>query len=501
MTDTSVLKTQVMRGVAWASVTRIAGQMLNWLMTLAVVRFLTPADYGLMAITMAVSGFLAAMSYVGFSDVLVQSRDPDRDAAQAYGLILLVNIACLAVLFAIAPVVAGFYRDPRLTPLLRFASLTFLLLGVGSLSRARLQRELALKQMSLIDMTSNVLGGAATILLAWRGFGVWALLDGVMLAEALRMTGFLIMAPTRHWPALPIRGQGRLLRMGSYRTAENVLWYFGMSIDIFVAGRMLGSDALGIYSLARTLASLPADKLSTVVKPIALPAFSRLQDDAEQALTYLGKSMRILALISFPIFLGVSAVSHDLVPAVLGPRWTAVATPLAILAAAMTMRLTGIFISPFLLGFGHFRASLENTCVMTALFGVCFTIGAHWGVHGVCIAAAVAYPLAFLFMVQRVSLVRRGHFWLLLRPLLRLGLAAALMYAAVTAVSWLLPDWMLPSGLLHSARLVVLVATGIVTYPVFALLFCRDVVAEAASVLHLDRWRWRGMRALGVAGE
>lgn len=501
MTDSSALKAQVVRGVAWASATRIGGQMLNWLMTLAVVRFLTPADYGLMAITMAVSGFLAAMSYVGFSDVLVQSRDPDRDAPQAYGLILLVNVACLAVLFGLAPVLAGFYRDPRLTPLLRFASLTFLLLGIASLSRARLQRELALKQMSLVDMTSNVLGGVTTILLAWQGFGVWALLDGVMLAEAARMTGFLIMAPVRHWPRLPTREQGRLLRMGSYRTMENVVWYFGTQIDILVAGRMLGSDALGIYSLARTLASLPVDKLSTVVKPVALPAFSRLQDDTDQALEYLGKSMRILALVSFPIFIGVSAVSHDLVPAVLGARWMPVATPLAILAAAMTMRLTGICLSPFLLGFGHFRASLENTCVIAALFGVCFVVGAHWGVLGVCIAAAVAYPAAFLFMVERVSLVRKGHFWTLVRPLLRPGLAAALMYVVVTAVSWLLPNWMLPAGLLHTARLVVLVATGAIAYPVLAMLLCRDVVAETASMLNLDRWRWRGRRALHVAGE
>lgn len=501
MTDTSVLKTQIVRGVAWASATRIAGQMLNWLMTLAVVRFLTPADYGLMAITMAVSGFLAAMSYVGFSDVLVQSRDPDRDAPQAYGLILLVNIACLAVLFALAPVLAGFYRDPRLTPLLRFASLTFLLLGVGSLSRARLQRELALKQMSLVDMTSNVLGGVVTILLAWQGFGVWALLDGVMLGEAVRTTGFLIMAPVRHWPALPTRSQRRLLRMGSYRTAENVLWYFGTQIDIFVAGRMLGSGALGVYSVARTLASLPVDRLSTVVKPIALPAFSRLQDDTDQALIYLGKAMRILALISFPVFLGVSAVSHDLVPVVLGPRWNSVATPLAILAAAMTMRLTGIFLAPFLLGFGHFRASLENTCVTTLLFIAAYVIGAHWGLLGVCVAAAIAYPLQFLLWATRISVVRRGHFWTLLRPLLRPGIAAALMYAAVMAVSWLLPNWMLPVGLLHTARLAILVATGLVAYPALAMLLCRDVVAEAASMLNLDRWHRRGRRALHVAGE
>jgi O-antigen/teichoic acid export membrane protein len=133
----------VLRGLAWASITRVSGQLLNWMMTLCVVRLLRPSDYGLMAITMAVTGFLTAMSYVGFSDVLVQSRDPgDDDAREAFGLVLLVNLAFFAMLFALAPLLAAFYHEPRLTPLLRVAGPGVILLGLGSLSRATLQRAL-----------------------------------------------------------------------------------------------------------------------------------------------------------------------------------------------------------------------------------------------------------------------------------------------------------------------------------------------------------------------
>jgi len=496
MADTAVLKAQVMRGVAWASATRIVGQMLNWVITLAVVRFLVPSDYGLMAITMAVTGFLAAMSYVGFSDVLVQSRDADAAASEAFGLILLANLAFLVILFVSAPALARFYHDPRLIPLLRVVSFSFILLAAASLSRAKLQRELALKQMSAVDMAGNLAGGLTTILLAWRGFGVWALLDGYMLAETVRTIGFLILAPTRHWPALPSRRQSGLMRLGSYRTAENVLWYFGTQIDILVAGRMLGSGALGIYSLARTLASMPIDKLAMVVKPVGLPAFARLQDDVDQALVYLGKSMRILALLSFPIFFGLSAVAHDMVPVLLGARWSGVATPLSILALAMMARPTGLFLAPFLLGLGRFRASLVNTIVSTLLFGAAYVTGVHWGLYGLCIGGAVAYPLQFLFLVKRISVVRRGCFWLLLRPLLRPALAALLMYVVVRAVSW-----GLPVSFSAPVRLGVLIGTGVVVYPASAYLICRDIVAEVISLLGLDRWHRRVLRPAGLAGE
>ncbi|MBV8614024.1 MAG: oligosaccharide flippase family protein [Acetobacteraceae bacterium] len=115
MAGADALKRQVLRGLAWASVTRATGQALNWAMTLCVVHLLRPSDYGLMAMTMALTGFLTAVSYVGFSDALVQSRAPSEDTArEAFGLILLVNAALVAVLFALAPLFAAFYHEPRL---------------------------------------------------------------------------------------------------------------------------------------------------------------------------------------------------------------------------------------------------------------------------------------------------------------------------------------------------------------------------------------------------
>ncbi len=494
MTDTAVLREQVVRGAAWASATRIAGQILNWLMTLAVVRFLRPADYGLMAITMAVTGFLGAMSYVGFADVLVQSRDAaDEHAREAFGLIILANLALLAILFAAAPLCAGFYHDPRLTPLLRVASLSFILLAAGSLSRASLQRALALRAMSAIDVGANVIAGLATILLAWRGFGVWSLLAGYLCAETLRTAGFWTLAPARHWPALPGRRQAGLLRSGTYRTTEHVVWYVSTQIDILLTGRLLGGGALGIYSLARTLAALPVDKLAMVVKPVGLPAFSRLQGDTEQAVFYLGKSMRVLALLSLPVFFGLSAVAPEFVGAVLGASWTGAATPLGILALGMATRPAGLFLSPFLLGLGHFRASLINTAACTLLLGVAYAIGVQWGLNGVCIAAAVAYPLQFLFLVHRVAVVRAGCFRMLLLPLLRPGVAALLMYVGVRAAAWNLPPELWPR-----TRLALLVGTGIAAYALATGLLCRDIIQEVVSLVGLDRRFRRGVSPAAV---
>ena len=496
MTGTAGLKHQVLRGLAWASVTRTIGQALNWGMTLCVVHLLRPSDYGLMAMTMALTGFLTAVSYVGFSDALVQSRAPSKDTArEAFGLILLVNAALLAVLFALAPLLAAFYHEPRLVPLLRLASAILVLLAFGALPRAALQRDLALKQMSMLDLFANALGGAATLLLAWSGFGVFSLLAAYLASETIRVAGFWILAPHPHWPAWPSRRQAALLHAGLYRTLENLLWYVSTQIDVLVTGRMLGSGALGIYSLARTLAAMPVDKLAYVAKPIGLPAFARLQDDKALALAYLAKSIRVLAFASFPVFTGLAAVAPAFVAAVLGPRWTGAAAPLAILAIGMSVRPAGLFIAPFLLGMGHFRASMVNTLLTTVLFGLAYGVGARWGLFGVCVGAAIAYPAQFLFMVHRVALVQRGCFRLLLQPLLRPAAASLLMCLAILASSWALPE-----ALPARARLALLVGTGLLAYALAALLLCRAALAEVAAMLGLPRRLAPSLRPARVAG-
>ncbi len=135
-----------------------------------------------------------------------------------------------------------------------------------------------------------------------------------------------------------------------------------------------------------------------------------------------------------------------------------------------------------MLGMGHFRASMVNTLATTVLFGAAYGLGAHWGLYGVCIGAAIAYPLQFLFMVYRIAVVRAGCFRLLLQPLLRPATACLLMYLAILAASWNLPAELSPR-----ARLGLLIGTGSAAYSLAALLLCRGILGEIAAIVGLDR--------------
>ena len=480
MEDSASLRRVVVRAVGWSTVLRLAGQLANWAMTLATVRFLHPQDYGLMAVTMAIAGFLQSMSYVGFADAIVQNRRlREEDMRSVFGLILLINAGCVVGLLAFAHPAAWFYGEPRLVALLQFASLMFVAIAVQAIPRATLEKELDLKSVSWIDLVANIAGGILVLGLAWGGFGVWALMFGMLFTAVLRAAGFCLVAPYFPKPRFALRNLSGVLQFGGLRTGENILWFFYSQIDIFIIGKLLGADLLGVYSVSRTIAALPVEKFAVVIRPAAFPAFARVQHDRGEALGYLLKAMRILAFLCFPVFFGMAATSPEIVAVMLGPQWAHATAPLAIIAVAMALRPIGLMVPPFLIGIGEIVASFKNTVFAAVLYPAAFILGSHWGLIGVCVASLVAYPVQLAVLLRRVAIVTQTSLGALIAPLLPPLLGAALMSAAVRGVDL----WLLPASLGAWSHFAWLIACGVLAYLGYTLLFLRPLIAEVAGLV------------------
>ena len=479
MEDIGSIKQSVLKAVGWASATRLVAQLANWAMTLATVRFLRPEDYGLMAMTMAIAGFVQSMSFVGLSDAIVQNRRIGEDDLRGvFGLVLLVNAACFALLCGLAYPAAWFYGEPRLVVLLQCASLMFVPIALQAIPRATLEKKLDLKTVSRIELVSNVAGGAFVLSLAWAGVGVWALISGMLLNALLRCVGFGLVVPFFRRPRFTLRNLSGILRFGGLRTAEQLLWALYANSDVFVIGKLLGSDILGVYSVSYYVAALPVEKLAIVIKPVAFPAFAQVQDDRAEALRYLEKALRILAFLCFPVFFGIAATSPQIVAIALGPKWAEAVTPLAIVALGMALRPVGLVIPSFLMGIGEVGASFKNTLFATILFPLAFVVGGQWGLVGVCAAWLVAYPLQLLSLMRRVALVSKTSIARLILPLLSPLAGSVVMYVAVRASSVLLPD-----GLEAWNSFAWLVAIGVLVYLCYAALFLRPLFAELAGLV------------------
>ena len=471
--ESAALRKNVLSAVGWSAGTRLVGQLINWAMTLLVIRFLRPEDYGLMGLAMAVTGFLQSMSYVGISDTVVQSRSIDDGLLRStFGFVIIVNTAFVVLLWCLAPFVAQFYGDARLIDLLRVASLVFVFIIVQAIPGALLQRRLDLKRISRIEFVANIIGGLSGLALAWLGFGVWSLMIAMLVSTGWRSLGLFWAEPFWQRPSLRFRGYAAILKNGGIRTAEQAIWYLYNSSDVLLIGKLLGPVPLGIYTVARQVAAIPAEKLAVVLKPAAFPAFSMVQHDHAEALRHLSKAMRLIALATFPVFFGISAIAPQIVQIVLGSQWASAVVPLSLLALGMTLRPVGIILPSFLMGLGQFKASFSNTVFGAVLFPVAYIVGSRWGIEGVCVAAVLAYPVQFFVLVRRCAISAGGHIGALLTPLARPLFGALAMFFCVLAAQYFLP---FKSPALTAA---VLVALGAAVYGSFCWIFCRSTVQE-----------------------
>ncbi len=450
-------------------------------MTLAVIRILKPDDYGLMAITQVFVNVMAGFATIGLGDALVQREGTSKTlAAAVFGLSLLLS-AILTVLLALAAYpIAAWYHDPRLIRLIQVASLGFLMNGLTTLPRISLTKSLRIRPMIIVEMSSGLVASVVILALAYSGVGVWSLMIGMQVGAVIRMIGLMTLATdSLVWPTLDLKVIGPLYSFGAYRLLSYLAWLGFTSADTLILGRFFGPAELGLYTVAQNFAAMPLNKIAPIINQVAFPAFALVQRESTEARFYAMKATRLMALVSVPVFFGISAVAPEIVSVVFGTGWGAATPILAVLSVAMIFRAILLVIPNYLQGIGDARASFWCTSVGLVLFPPAFLIGCRWGVQGVCYAWLLGYPVMYAASAFIAS--RQGHldFKALLATPLPPIIAGAVMFAAVFALRSCLP-----ADQSAVVRAAILVAAGAATYGTFMLVAFRPLVLEVVSLVY-----------------
>ena len=426
------IKSKVIAGLSWTAGSNLIGQIITWSITIIVMRILAPADYGLLAIASIFVAFLSMMTAVGLGPAIVQVKDIDQGLmSQLFGLILSMNALLFLVLFVAAPAIANFFDEPRLSDVVRALSLQFVVNAFATIPEAMLGRALLFKIRALIDLAANILGGVVTLTLAMYGCGVWSLVVGSLLNTACRAVGLNIWQPYLHRPRFSLKGTRKLLVFGGNVTAARLLWFFYSQADMFVAGKLLGKEVVGLYSVAMHLASLPVQKISGIINQVAFPAFATIKADGGTINTHFLKGVRLLSFFSFPVLWGISAVAPDLVALVLGKKWMGAVLPLQMLPAIMPLRMISNFLPAAVDAVGRPDVSVKNLIAASLVMPAAFVFGSQWGVFGLCLAWLVAFPVIFIGNLTRALPVLQVTASGLVLSMYRPAIAAAGMYLAV----------------------------------------------------------------------
>ncbi len=370
--------------------------------TVVLARLLTPDDFGLIAMVMAVTGFAMMFSSLGLSTATVQKAEINHgQISTLFWINVGLGIVVAGVVIGLAPAVAWFYKEPRLIPVTMALGAPFVFGGLAVQHRAMLQRNMRFFAMGMVEIVSMAAGVAAAIVASVFGAGYWSLVIMYIAMAVAAAVGNWIAFP---WlPGLPKRGVGikQMLGFGGNITGFNIVNYFARNADNILIGKIVGAAALGFYSKAYGLLMLPIRQIREPINMVAIPVMSRLQQMPERFCAYYEKLVFAIAFVGMPLICLMAVCANELIFLVLGPQWLPAAPTFQVLAVAAFIQLVSHSWGVVLIALGKSRRYLNLGVLNALVMCVAFLIGIYWGIVFVAAAYAVAnavvlFPILYI---------------------------------------------------------------------------------------------------------
>jgi O-antigen/teichoic acid export membrane protein len=416
--------------------------LIQSIATVVLARLLTPADFGLVAMVSTVTGLGQAFADLGLSEATIQRKEISHDQVSAlFWINVAIGLGLMLVTVTLAPVLARFYREPRLVNITLLVSLTFLIGGLRVQPDAILKRQMRFSSLAIRDVASYALAVPVAITMAWRGASYWAL---VAFPLTLNFTAMALSWLMVNWrPGLPRRGTqvGSMIAFGGNVAASYFIGNVSRSADNILIGWYLGAAPLGLYSRAYNLLMLPISQLLGPAGSVAVPAFSRTQDDPERFARYYLRTVNLVLWISAPVFGFLFVAAKPVIVLVLGKQWREAAPVFQILAICALAQLlfgstTWLFVSR-----GRSQQLLKLWLIIAPVIVASYAIGLPFGIKGVALSGSlvslVILPWTLKFAYRGTNLTLQGAGRALLYPV---ALCLVGVFLAELALSLISPE-------------------------------------------------------------
>ena len=467
------------QGIAWAISSNVANQAFQFAVGIALARLLVPADFGVFATTGIFTGLAGVVSNIGLGSALVQRQEIDERHRRSMLALNLVSAAAIVLLLAAAsPWIGRYFHNPTAGPVLRLTALNFLLNATSSVSFSLLSRSLRFRTLAITEAVAAIANGATAVVLAFAGYGVWAIAWAGIVQSVVRSIMLLRQAgwlPRLAWDRAAL---GDLLGLGAGLTLKRVINYAAANVDYFVIGRRLGAADLGFYTRAYGLITLPMTQLSRVIMSVLFPAFSRIQGDNPRLNAGYKRVVTATALVSFPFLAGLGLVAPSFIAVVYGDKWLPAVLPLEIMTAAGMMKAVTTFVGSIADAKGQVLSEVRRQVVYLVLLVLGTVVGSHYGTAGVATAVVVA-SFCMLLMMQSFLGQMTGMRW---RTYLE-ALWPALAATGVMATAVMLTQTFLVRITTKTSPLMLFTSTGVGALSYAGVLW----VARFPAVLELQR--------------
>jgi len=317
------LKSKTIHALSWSFLGNIGGYGVRFVIGIVLARLLFPEDFGLIGMLTIFISVAQSLMDSGFYSALIQKREVTQvDICSVFYFNIVVGMVAAGLLCLSAPWIAAFYNQPILESLTRVLSLTIVINSFGSIHFTIFTKQINFKIQAKLGLLASVMSGIIGFALATSGFGVWSL--AIMQISSTLLTTAFVWLRSAWRPAwlFSFKSLRDMFGFGSRLLASALLIHIFGNLYLLVIGKLFSARDLGFYTRAKSLEELPSRFFSWDVGLVTFPVFSTMQDDPAQLKRAIKKILTFLALVNFPLMIGLAITARPLVLVLLTEKWT-----------------------------------------------------------------------------------------------------------------------------------------------------------------------------------
>ena len=391
---------QSINGTIWLSAASMIDYAINLMITAVLARLLTATDYGEVSAITVLVGFADIFWQIGVSQALIQKRDlQKKDIATGFYL----NTALCMLVFAALVFFADFWCSVfsiNSAKMLRVYAMVYIFNGIMAIPTALLQRELKFKITAAIGVLTHVIYGVAVVILAFCGFGPWALVIGMLIRYGSKALMTIVSQRACYdFRLFNKQSMKELLNFGGGFTISKIFNYLANNGDYFVINKTLGKIQLGNYQKSYNLMMYPTNLIGSNLESIFFPVFSKEQSNKEKlGRAYISANV-FIALLTVPISIVAYSIAEPLVIFFLSDKWVSIVPAFKIMIIGLYFRTAYKLGIALLKGQGK----VYHNAVIQAVYALLVVVGAYLGhfkgLEGVALGVTIAFTTNYFMLL------------------------------------------------------------------------------------------------------
>jgi O-antigen/teichoic acid export membrane protein len=408
------LSQKAARGGVWVFGSFLFSKALFFIQTIILVRLLAPEDFGLMGICYVAIGAMAVFTETGFNQALIQRKEYNDDFLNTAWVISVVRgVVLFSLLFFLSPVIAGFYENAQIKPILKVIAFSFLFYGFNNIGLILFSKELNFKRRVIYNQLTSILSIIATISLAFWLRNVWSLVIGHIAGAVIGTSLSYWVHPFKPKFSFKVDIAKELFHFGKWVFLSGIFVFFLTQGDDALVGKVLGISALGFYALAYKFSNLPATAITHIISGVSYPTYSKLQDNLPKLKDTFLKIMHVTAFLAFGVAGLIFIFASDFTRLILGNKWLPIVPAIMILVWWGVIRSLIAAISPIFLSIGKPRIlSKYQGIQLVLLYALIYPLMRYYDIAGA--SLAVFLSALIMFFIRNNVLLKeiQCHVWL-----------------------------------------------------------------------------------------